>query len=93
MSATTTLKLPEQLKSRVAAAAEASGKSAHAWMVEAIEAQAALVERRQAFVDSALQAEQEVARYGLVFDADEVFSYLKARAAGQPASRPEPQKL
>lgn len=93
MPATTTLKLPDQLKARVARAAEASGKSAHAWMVEAIEAQAALAERRQAFVDSALQAGQEVARYGLVFDADEVFSYLKARAAGEAASRPEPQKL
>lgn len=93
MSATTTLKIPEQLKSRVSVAAEASGKSAHAWMLEAIELQAELAERRQAFVAAALAAEQEVAQYGLVYDADEVFSYLKERASGTPVSRPDGKKL
>ncbi|MBZ0142109.1 MAG: CopG family transcriptional regulator, partial [Rhodocyclaceae bacterium] len=67
MTVTTTIKLPDDLKERVAAAAAASGKTPHAWMVEAIEAQAALAQRRQAFVASALKAEQEVAEYGLVY--------------------------
>ncbi len=93
MAASTTLKLPDQLKERIASAAAASGKTAHAWMVEAIEAQASLAERRRAFVASALKAEQEVAQYGLVYDADEVFSYITAKAEGKKSKRPSPRKL
>ncbi|HMM53957.1 MAG TPA: hypothetical protein PKC23_02935 [Candidatus Desulfobacillus sp.] len=92
MAATTTLKLPDDLKERVVAAASASGKTPHAWMVEAIEAQAALAQRRQDFVASALLAEQEVAEYGLVYDADEVFSYILAKAGGRRAAKPRPRK-
>jgi predicted transcriptional regulator len=93
MATSTTLKLPEDLKSRIASAAAASGKTAHAWMVEAIEAQTSLAERRREFVASALKAEQEVAQYGLVYDADEVFSYVQAKAAGKPAKRPKSHQL
>lgn len=92
MTVTTTIKLPDDLKERVASAAAASGKTPHAWMVEAIEAQAALAQRRQAFVTSALKAEQEVAEYGLVYDADEVFSYILAKAEGKRAAKPKPRK-
>ena len=92
MTVTTTIKLPDDLKDRVTSAAAAAGKSPHAWMVDAIEAQAALEERRQAFVASALKAEQEVAEYGLVYDADEVFSYILAKAEGKRAAKPKPRK-
>lgn len=90
---TTTLKLPETLKDRVVTAAAAAGKSPHAFMVEAIERQTELAERRRAFVDSALTAEQEVAQYGVVYDGDEVLSYLKARLEGKQAARPRKRKL
>ena len=93
MTVTTTLKLPEELKDRVVSAATAAGKTPHAWMVEAIEAQAALAQRRQAFVASALKAEQEVAQYGLVYDADEVFSYIMAKTEGRRAGKPKTRKL
>ena len=87
MPATTSLKLPPELKARIASAAEISGRTPHAFMLEALAAQVELFERRQAFVASALTAEQEVAEYGLVYDADEVFSYLKDKLAGKcPAS-------
>ncbi len=92
MAASTTLKLPDELKSRIASAAAASGKTAHAWMIEAIEAQAALAERRREFVASALEARQEVAQYGLVHDADEVFSYIQAKVEGKAAKRPKLRK-
>ncbi len=92
MTVTTTIKLPDELKDRVVTAAAAAGKSPHAWMVDAIEAQAALAQRRQAFVASALKAEQEVAEYGLVYDADEVFSYILAKAEGKRVSKPKTRK-
>lgn len=44
------------------------------------------------FVASALKAEQEVAEYGLVYDADEVFSYILAKAEGKRAAKPKPRK-
>ena len=91
--ATTTLKLPDQLKERIASAAEAAGKSPHAFMVEALAAQTALAERRRAFLEAAQVAEQEVAEYGLVYDADEVFSYLQDKLAGKRAKRPKATKL
>lgn len=92
MTVTTTIKLPDDLKDRVVSAAAATGKTVHAWMVDAIEAQAALAQRRQAFVASALKAEQEVAEYGLVYDADEVFSYILAKAEGRRTAKPKPRK-
>jgi hypothetical protein len=61
-------------------------------MVEAIEAQAALGQRRQDFVASALKAEQEVAEYGLVYSAGKVFSYILSKAEGKFAAKPKPRK-
>ncbi|WP_035384436.1 hypothetical protein [Ferriphaselus sp. R-1] len=93
MATTTTLKLSDELKARISVAAEAANQSPHAFMVEALAAQTALAERRQAFVADALLAEQEVAEYGLVHDADEVFSYLQSKLSGADATRPVPKKL
>ena len=91
--ATTTLKLPEALKERISSAADAVGKSPHAFMVDAIVTQTALAERREAFVSSAHAAEQEVAEYGLVYDADEIFSYLHDKLTSKRAKRPKTVKL
>jgi predicted transcriptional regulator len=92
-STSTTLKLPDELKDRVIEAAAAAGKSPHAFMVEAIELQTQLAERRREFIGSALGAEQEVADYGVVYDGDEVLSYIKARLEGRKAARPRKRKL
>jgi predicted transcriptional regulator len=89
MTATTTLKLPDTLKSRIA---EAEGETPHAFMVEALQAQTELAERRREFVESAKLARQEVAEYCLVYDADEVFSYLQDRLEDRQAKRPSPTK-
>ena len=89
MPATTTLKLPENLKKRIAPLADSAGKTAHAWMVEAIETQATLAEKRKSFIADALAAEEEVRRTGLVYRADDVHRYIRARASGKKASRPK----
>jgi len=93
MTETTTLKLPADLKTRVLETAAHVGQSPHAFMIEAIEQQTRLAERRRDFVGAALAAEQEVAQYGLVHDGDEVLAYLKARLEGRKASRPRKRKL
>jgi predicted transcriptional regulator len=93
MPVSTTLKLPEKLKARIARAAKAAGKTPHGFMVEAIELQTALSERRREFLGDALAAREEVAEYGLVYDGDEVLSYLKARLEGRKPARPSKRKL
>lgn len=90
MTATTTLKLPDELKARIAAVAQQLGTSAHACIVEALELQTAVAERRTAFVADALRAREEVARCGRVVDADDAFDHLQARTAGGLARKPDP---
>jgi len=92
-SATTTLKLPDSLKTRIANAAEAAGITFHTFMVEALHVQTELAEKRREFVNAAILAEQEVAQYGLVYDADEVFSYMRAKLEGRTVESPTPAKL
>jgi hypothetical protein len=52
-----------------------------------------LAERRRVFVAAAHAAAQEVAQYGLVYDADEVFGYLQDKLKGKRARRPKAVKL
>jgi predicted transcriptional regulator len=87
----TSLKLPDELKARVEAAAEAAGKTSHAFMIEAIEHETARAERYGAFIDEALDAEREMERTGLHYAAEDVFRYVTARAEGKPARRPKPK--
>lgn len=85
---TTTLKLPDELKARIAPLAEAQGVTPHAWMVAALATQAELAERRAALVRDALAAEAEVEAGGEVYAAEAVHAYLRERLAGKAASRP-----
>ena len=93
MAITTTLKLPEPLKARIAPLAEAAGKSPHAWMVEALEERVAQSEAYATFIAEALEAEREMLETDEAYDADDVFSYLRDKVAGRPAKRPKPVKL
>ncbi len=88
MPVATTVKLPEPLRERIRPLAEAAGKSVHAWMVDAIAAEAAREEAREGFVAEAIAARLEVARGGPVWEADDVFAALKRRAQGRKVRRP-----
>lgn len=88
MTATTTLKLPEELKVRIASAAQAAGKSAHAFMVEALDTQARLAKLRQSFIDDANASAAEVDAGGALYALKDVRAYLVARAAVKSAKRP-----
>jgi predicted transcriptional regulator len=92
MSIATTLKLPESLKARVQVLASEVGLTPHAFMLKAIEEQAAAAELRRDFVASALLAEQEVAKYGEVYSLDEMSRYLKAKIAGANPKPPRTRK-
>lgn len=88
----TSLKLPEDLKARVDAAAEAAGRTPHAFMIEAIERETARAERYDQFLQQAVDAEREMEQSGMHYAAEEVFGYALARAEGKPARRPKPKR-
>ena len=92
MTSTTTLKLPVPLKARIAPLAEAAGKTPHAWMVDALEAQVALAEMRQAFIEVAEAATAATDAGGPLYAAEDVRAYILARAEGRRARRPKPMR-
>ena len=90
MTSATTIKLPDELKQRIAPLAEAAGKTAHAWMIEALERQAAMAEARETFLRDAEVSAAEIDRGGALYAAEDVAAYLLSRAAGKAAARPKP---
>ena len=89
MTTTTSIKLPQDLKARVAALAAQAGQTAHAYMLGAIERDTALAEKRHAFVEEALAAERDMQRTGLAYDARDMHAYWNARLAGKKAPKPK----
>ncbi len=87
---TTSLKLPEDLKTRASTAAEELGISTHAFMVGAIRQAADAVEQRTAFVAQAKAAREGMLEGGQGHDANAVRDYLRARLADPAAMRPAP---
>jgi predicted transcriptional regulator len=85
----TSLKLPDELRNRIAAVAAESGKSAHAFMVDAIEQQTRLAEARMQFVGDALAAERETIESGVAYRADDVHRYIAAKVDGKKPPRPK----
>ena len=86
---TTTLKLPPDLKDRIAKLVEGTGQTSHAFMVDAIRAQTDRAERHRDFTEAALAAREEFARTGKGYAMEEAHEYVKARAAGKKAVKPQ----
>src|SRR5262245_8037377 len=87
--ATTSLKIPEDVKQLAVAAAKEQGISPHAFMVEAIRMAAANAEKRARFVADAVDARAEALESGKGHGADEVHAFLRARAKGKPLAKPK----
>ena len=90
MAATTSLKLPPRLRSRIAALARLSGRSAHSLMLEAIERHATHEERMRTFVKEAAAADRAIDRGGDVYAASDVHDWLDRLASHANEPRPKP---
>lgn len=88
----TTIKLPPELKERVASIARSTGKSPHAFMLEAIAARTEQEERRREFLAEAVEARAESDETGKAYDAPDVHAFLKARVRGKKTARPKATK-
>lgn len=90
MASTTTLKLPSALRTRIARIAKETGRSAHGYMLEALERQTAREEKMRAFVREALASAREVDAGGTVYRAEDVHAWLERLAKGKRTPRPKP---
>ena len=90
MASTTTLKLSEKLKARIARLAKATGRTAHSLMIEALEREVTREERMKAFVREALAAKADVEAGGAVYRAEDVHAWLERLARDRKAARPQP---
>ena len=90
MTASTTLKLPEKLKARVARIARDSGRSPHGVMIEAIEREVDRAERYRQFVKDALAADKAIDAGRDVYNASDVHAWLTRLARDGKAERPKP---
>lgn len=90
---TTTIRLPDELKARVAEAAKQAGTTSHNFILEAIAEKADLAAQRAAFHALADQRYAEFLESGKSIPWDEARVYLKGRIAGKAVKRPVARKL
>ena len=90
---TTTIRLEDALKARVAAAAEREGKTAHAFILDAIAQTVEQAELDEAFQRVAQGRWKKVLDTGKTVAWDDAKAYLKARALGGSARKPTARKL
>lgn len=89
-TATTTLKLPEKLKARIARLAKQTGQSAHSLMLQALEREVSREEKMRDFVRDALASKADVEAGGAVYRAEDVHAWLERLAKGEKPPRPSP---
>jgi predicted transcriptional regulator len=90
---TTTIRLPEDLKARVAAAAKRAGKTSHSFILEAVAEKAEQEERRGEFDDLADKRFAQIVETGKTIPWSEMRKYLEDRLAGKTPRRPTPRKF
>lgn len=90
---TTTIRLPKDLKTRVAVAAERAGTTAHSFILEAIAEKADREARSTDFLDTAEKRYANIVASGKTIPWNKMRVYLENRVAGKLAARPAARKL
>lgn len=86
----TTLKVPDDLRARLAEQAESQGKSMHAYMLEALREKAERAEQRRDYLAAGGNALREYERTGIAYAMEDVERYILGIAAGNKPRRPKP---
>ncbi len=90
---TTTIRLSDALKARIAKAAEAAGTTSHNFILEAIAERADQAERRADFHGEAERRWTEFLETGESIPWDEMRRYLTRRIQGEATPRPVSRKF
>jgi predicted transcriptional regulator len=89
---TTTIRLPDKLKARIARAAGQAGKTTHGFILEAIAEKADNTERREKFHTEAERRYAALIASGKTIAWPEMRGYLEKRMAGKSPKRPVARK-
>lgn len=89
---TTTIRLSEELRARVARAAERAGTTAHGFMLDAIAEKTDAEERRTDLEATAERRFAQILASGRTVPWTEMRSYLEQRLAGRKPKRPAAKK-
>jgi predicted transcriptional regulator len=87
------LRVPPEVKKKVAKLAEAQDTTSHAFMLEAIREKVQAEEASAAFHAEARRRLARMQKTGLGIPAEEVLTYLRERARGGTPARPKPRKF
>lgn len=90
---TTTIRLPEELKARVATAAKRSGTTTHSFILEAIAKKTDQDDLRADFDAVAEDRYTRIAATGKTVSWQEMRGYLENRLLGKEVKRPVARKL
>ncbi len=90
---TTTIRIEDDLKTRIAAAAQLAGKTSHAFILDAIAQTVEQVEIDEAFHRLAEERWAQVLATGKTVAWDDAKAYLEARALGAKVRKPAARKL
>lgn len=88
---TTTIRIDDDLKARIATAAERAGKTSHAFMVDAIARATEDEERAGEFQGVAGERWKKFLKTGQAISWEEGRVYLEARVRGEKPVRPRPR--
>jgi len=90
---TTTIRLPEELKARLARLAEREGTSTHSLILDAIAEKTEALERRQSFHAEARERHAEYLATGEGVAWEEMRDHLRRRVGGEAAPPPAARRL
>lgn len=90
---TTTIRIEDDLKARIAAAADRAGKTAHAFILEAISQTVEQVELDHEFYAVAEERWMKIKSTGKTVSWEETRAYLTAKSRGDNPRKPTARKL
>ena len=90
---TTTIRLPEELKARLARLAEREGTSTHSLILDAIAEKTEALERRQSFLAEARDRHAEYRATGEGVAWEDMRDHLRRRVAGEEVAPPAARRL
>jgi len=90
---TTTIRLSDDMKKKIADAAQRCGTTPHSFILDAIAQKVAAEALRAGFEDEAAQRFERILASGQTVGWEAMRSYLEQRAADNEAERPVPRKL
>jgi len=89
---TTTIRLPDDLKARIASAAQRAGVSPHNFILQAIAEKTEQEERRAEFDELAESRYAQILATGRTVPWEEMRRHLEERMSGKEAARPQARK-